>query len=1026
MAKRRDEVKSNVKKLQKKKSQDSSILEIFRGRPDVMVGILLMICMLSFVVAPAIQTMMDGSSRSGSVDQDALQRTARNRTLLRRFLFALAEEAYGEESPETGQISNLQKIQFGMAPDIDPYGLARPMNQDQSDPRDMERFSVLAITHGMALSDDEAKAYVSQLADNVTAKRVQEIFDDTIGSDMSFENLLDLLKKEIEGIRLQSLVPPTIASTPTPSKAWQYQRDKNRRLSFQMYPISVADYLDQVDGTPTQEQRERIFYEAVNRVQSPNTRGHAYQKLPSFQFQYVKFNRSNYTLYANALQRLERENVTDEEIQEYYDTNINLYIDRSEELDSIEDEATNDGNEASEDANDGEGNSEADTEDDASTDDNADKDEESDADSDNADSDVKPDDSDAPASDPENKDGCQDEPTEETPADNSDDSADEDASDSTESEDSPGEDSEDNTDADGGDEENPEESESAEEEPEEPEVKYRPLAEVREQVIDGVLREKASAIATEMFNEDVRAVELKLKEFLRDYRKQHVESANGEPLPAADIQTNREAILAELKALTKTVTAKVEQILPVEPMEAPEESSDESPEDSSDDNSTNSADDSSEDSETGSENADDSSEEGKSEADRDANEASSDCQDEAVADSEPEEPADDPSDTTDSDDSEGEPESSEGETESEEPAEQPKKELVDRDYVLIEVGETELLTSLEAMEIRTKTFDVLLSEGLEKPDWYSLIQFRNSGGGHASNDIPPFINEGFKPNEIYRLRNLGGSDSSFASFSDKFLYINVDERAGRSISTQEEADEALAQPEVKAELDEFWKFDEALKMATDYADELANEFNKLAEENPEATLNDLGDEVAASTFSTDLTAMFTMGGGQFGAPQVQEADIRRVNPDVPAGQFGSSTVMRDLRFEAQVTGQFGQPQFQNRYTLTQGSPQQPVNLRLFRLEKGEAIMIPSHDLSTLYVVTIAEEEFGQFEASIQFHNALTTGSRSTGNPSQFNRQPGQVDYNYFLQRHTAEARAMQQISLQQFNVGDAPASQQEQ
>ena len=63
MAKRRDEVKSNVKKLQKKKSQDSSILEIFRGRPDVMVGILLMICMLSFVVAPAIQTMMDGSSR---------------------------------------------------------------------------------------------------------------------------------------------------------------------------------------------------------------------------------------------------------------------------------------------------------------------------------------------------------------------------------------------------------------------------------------------------------------------------------------------------------------------------------------------------------------------------------------------------------------------------------------------------------------------------------------------------------------------------------------------------------------------------------------------------------------------------------------------------------------------------------------------------------------------------------------------------------------------------------------------------
>ena len=130
-------------------------------------------------------------------------------------------------------------------------------------------------------------------------------------------------------------------------------------------------------------------------------------------------------------------------------------------------------------------------------------------------------------------------------------------SDSTESEDSQGEDSEDNADADGGDEETPEESESAEEEPKEPEVKYRPLAEVREQVIDGVLREKASTIATEMFNEDVRAVELKLKDFLRDYRKQHVESANGEPLPVADIQANREAILTELEALTKIVTAKV-------------------------------------------------------------------------------------------------------------------------------------------------------------------------------------------------------------------------------------------------------------------------------------------------------------------------------------------------------------------------------------------------------------------------------------------------------------------------------------
>lgn len=1022
MAKRRDEVKSNVNKLQKKKSQDSSILEIFRGRPDVMVGILLMICMLSFVVAPAIQTMMDGSNRSGSVDQDALQRTARNRTLLRRFLFALAEEAFGEESSETGQISNLQKIQFGMAPDIDPYGLARPMNQNQSDPREMERFSTLAVTHGMAVSDDEAKAYINQLADNVPPKKVQEIFKDTVGGDMSFENLLNLLKKEIEGIRLQSLVPPTIASTPTPSKAWQYQRDKNRRLSFQMYPISVADYLDQVDGSPTDDELEEIFYEAVNRVQSPNTRGHSFQKLPSFQFQYVKFNRSNYTLYANALQRLERDDVTAEEIQEYYDTNINLYIDRSKELDDLEDAARtdeSDDSEPGEDANENESDPEADTQDDTNADGNGDKDEDADADSDSPESDAKPDEADESVSDSEKEDGCQEEPVEDAPADESDDTPDANDSEPTESEDPKGEDSDDSENGDGGDEENTDDSESADEEPKEPEVQYRPLAEVREQVIDGILREKASAVATEMFNEDVKAVESKLKDFLQSYRKKHVESPNGEPLGQAIIKTHREEILAELQTLTKILTAKVEQIVPVEPMESSED--DDAGDSTEEDNDASK--DSSEDSEGDGDSADDSSEEAKPNADSDANEASSNCQDEPADESKSDESTDNESDTPDADDPEGEPESTEDENESEAPAEEPKKELVDRDYVLIEVAETDLLTSLEAMEIRTKTFDILLSEGLEKPDWYSLIQFRNSGGGHASNDIPPFISEGFKPNEIYRLRTLGGSDASFASFSDTYLYINVDERAGRSVSTQEEADEALAQTEVRAELEEFWKFDEAFKQAIDHADSLAKEFNNLAKENPDATLNDLGDEVAADAFLTDLTAMFTMGGGQFGTPQIQEADIRRVNPNVPFGQFGSSNVMRDLRFEAQVTGQFGQPQFQNRYTLTQGSPQQPVNLRMFRLEKGEAIMIPSHDLSTLYVVTIAEEEFGQFEASIQFHNALTTGSRSTGSPSQFNRQPSQLDYNYFLQRHTAEARAMQQISLQQFEVGDAPAAQ---
>lgn len=284
----------------------ASPLSYFRKNQYLMLvgfGVLLM---FAFVVAPPLQQWMDSSSRNandpvlikwdhGRVRQSDLDRMQYEHQVLHNFL---------------DEVQQLTRERKGVSK-VTPLRRSTRM----TDLISMMLLAKKAEMEGMRVSDQAVTTYLAQLSDSVvTEQDFEELLEQN--NQIARTRLFKRLKKELLAQNMQDLYESAVP-VPTPADLWQAHEQLSREVSVELYPLEVADYVDQVKETPPQSELEALFEEGKTLPPDPNSDTPGFYILPKIKFQYVKAEFATFLKDA-------KKTVTEDDIKAEYESGIKL------------------------------------------------------------------------------------------------------------------------------------------------------------------------------------------------------------------------------------------------------------------------------------------------------------------------------------------------------------------------------------------------------------------------------------------------------------------------------------------------------------------------------------------------------------------------------------------------------------------------------------------------------------------------------------------------------------------------------
>lgn len=158
----------------------------------------------------------------------------------------------------------------------------------------------LRETSGGRLSDLEYNAIITNM--------VQSGQMAGLNYDYFFEMVRDVLKAQ----KVQALVIRD-GRVITPTAAWVAYRNFNRSISVEMFPVRVADYLDQV-GEPTEQQVQELFEKYRYQERNPFANQIGFRQVDKLALAYVK---GDIETFLDAA----KQEITAEQVQEHYEEN---------------------------------------------------------------------------------------------------------------------------------------------------------------------------------------------------------------------------------------------------------------------------------------------------------------------------------------------------------------------------------------------------------------------------------------------------------------------------------------------------------------------------------------------------------------------------------------------------------------------------------------------------------------------------------------------------------------------------------
>ena len=236
-----------------------------------------LIAILSFVVAPMLQSFTGRGSVSGRRDANAKAASWSGGSITQDQLdIELGELAVANTFLKKLAFDVREKGGFPKVPEVRPDFALVGITPDTRDPSSILERKILAAEAnrmGIHFDDQSVKTFLQKFVDGkLSGEQIQKALREVSGGRMSLVDFNRLMKEELaknavlrlanggqryeERANAQGL--PTAVLSP-PSKNWQYFTRFKRRASVETYPVFVKDFEESIDGKPTDKELRELF-----------------------------------------------------------------------------------------------------------------------------------------------------------------------------------------------------------------------------------------------------------------------------------------------------------------------------------------------------------------------------------------------------------------------------------------------------------------------------------------------------------------------------------------------------------------------------------------------------------------------------------------------------------------------------------------------------------------------------------------------------------------------------------------------
>lgn len=275
----------------------------FRKNQTYWMAALVLVAILSFIIAPAIE-MVTRSFRQGGSDNSIvaiwnggqmttkeLEETMRSRMGLRNFLSGLNKKVVSAGGQPAAPLQGINDWQSGV------------------DLCYSKILLTMAEKIGVEFDDNAADEFLKQFCN----KKV---------SDSDFNELLTksgLTIFEVRQMIKQDLIASTTiellaggSTTPGPDKLWKSFLKLNQKVKVEAYPILVSTFMDKVSKKPTDTQLQEIYDSGKSRTPHPDDAEPGFMTPDMAKVEYVE---SNFDTWFER----EKAKITDEELKAEYE-----------------------------------------------------------------------------------------------------------------------------------------------------------------------------------------------------------------------------------------------------------------------------------------------------------------------------------------------------------------------------------------------------------------------------------------------------------------------------------------------------------------------------------------------------------------------------------------------------------------------------------------------------------------------------------------------------------------------------------
>jgi hypothetical protein len=255
----------------------ASPFSYFRKNQRLWMAAAVLIAILSFVVAPMLQSFTGRGSVSGRRDANAKAASWSGGSITQDQLdIELGELAVANTFLKKLAFDVREKGGFPKVPEVRPDFALVGITPDTRDPSSILERKILAAEAnrmGIHFDDQSVKTFLQKFVDGkLSGEQIQKALREVSGGRMSLVDFNRLMKEELaknavlrlanggqryeERANAQGL--PTAVLSP-PSKNWQYFTRFKRRASVETFPVFVKDFEESIDGKPTDKELRDLF-----------------------------------------------------------------------------------------------------------------------------------------------------------------------------------------------------------------------------------------------------------------------------------------------------------------------------------------------------------------------------------------------------------------------------------------------------------------------------------------------------------------------------------------------------------------------------------------------------------------------------------------------------------------------------------------------------------------------------------------------------------------------------------------------